>query len=187
MATNHLGAPAGTVVSDPIRLGKRPLRSTYGCFTITKNTQRGSCPKRRIQGDRCHTEASETTHGPRVNPLRVMVVDDDAMISSLLASLLTEMGYDVCAVENTEAGAVAAAAECAPDLMIVDARLGYGSGVAAVDAILQSRPVAYILISGQRVHASHSDAVTLQKPFREADLARAIARALKAAGHAGEA
>jgi len=34
------------------------------------------------------------------------------------------MGHDVCALEITEAGAVAAAAQYRPNLMIVDARLG---------------------------------------------------------------
>ena len=109
--------------------------------------------------------------------LRIMVVDDDTMISSLLAMMLTDMGHEVCAVEATEAGAVAAEARFRPDLMIVDARLGAGSVVGVVEAILHSRKVAYVLTSGARIDRSPPDAVILAKPFHEADLARAIGRA----------
>jgi CheY-like chemotaxis protein len=53
--------------------------------------------------------------------LRILVVEDDAMIAMLLADMFAAMGHDVCAIERTEAGAVAAATLCKPDLMIVDA------------------------------------------------------------------
>jgi two-component system, response regulator PdtaR len=70
--------------------------------------------------------------------LRVLIVEDDAIISMLLAELLAELGYDVCATAATEAEAVAAAIRDKPDLMIVDARLRGGSGVSAVAEILQA-------------------------------------------------
>ena len=104
------------------------------------------------------------------------------MIGTLLAEVLTEMGYDVCAIEATEADTVAAAVRCRPDMMIVDAWLGDGSGVAAVEAVLRTGFVPHVFVSGDmtRVQARRPDAVVLQKPFREADLARAIQRALAA-------
>jgi DNA-binding response OmpR family regulator len=40
--------------------------------------------------------------------LRVLLVEDDAMISMLLADLLKEMGHDVCAIEGTQDAAVTA-------------------------------------------------------------------------------
>ena len=43
--------------------------------------------------------------------LRVLVVEDDAMIAMLLADMFAGMGHDVCAIEATEAGAVAAAVQ----------------------------------------------------------------------------
>ena len=63
--------------------------------------------------------------------LRVLVVEDEMLIGMLLADMLEARGYDVCAVEATETGAVTAAARYNPGLMIVDARLRDGSGVAA--------------------------------------------------------
>jgi two-component system, response regulator PdtaR len=115
--------------------------------------------------------------------LRVLVVEDDAMIGALLAEMLEAMGYAVCAVEITGASAVDAARRCKPDLMIVDGRLSDGSGVSAVDKILRTGFVPHVFISGDvsKVLALRPDAIVIQKPFREFDLARAIQCALGAA------
>ena len=115
--------------------------------------------------------------------LRVLVIEDDALIAMLLSELLAGMGHDVCATAATEADAVIAATRHRPDLMIVDARLGRGSGVSAVEEILGAGPVAHVFLSGdvERVRVRKPDAVVIRKPFREADLARAIDMALAAA------
>ena len=114
--------------------------------------------------------------------LRILVVEDDAMIAMLLAEMFAAMGHDVCAIEATEAGAVAAAVQCRPDLMIVDARLGDESGVSAMEEILRTGFVPHVFISGDisRVEAHKPGAVAVQKPFDESDLVRAIQRALGA-------
>src|SRR3954452_1584487 len=114
--------------------------------------------------------------------LRVLVIEDDALIAMLLAELLACMGHDVCATAATEAEAVSAAARHRPDLMIVDAGLGHGSGVAAVEEILRAGPVAHLFLSGDagRVQTRRPDAIVVRKPFREAELARAIDNALAA-------
>ena len=70
------------------------------------------------------------------------------MLAMLLADVPAEMGHYVCATDATEAGAVAAADKCKPDLMIVDARLGEGSGVSAVEKILRRRFVPHVFVSG---------------------------------------
>jgi two-component system, response regulator PdtaR len=119
--------------------------------------------------------------GP-MKALRVLVVDDDAMIALLLADMFAGMGHDVCAIEATKAGAVAAAIQCRPDLMIVDARLGDESGVSAVEEILRKGFIPHVFITGDisTVRALMPDAVAIQKPFDEFDLVRAIQRALGA-------
>jgi DNA-binding response OmpR family regulator len=61
--------------------------------------------------------------------LRVLIVEDDALIGILLAEMLAEMGHVVCAIETTDADAVTAAVRCRPDLIIADVQLGDGSGV----------------------------------------------------------
>ena len=114
--------------------------------------------------------------------LRVLVVEDDVMIATLLAELLTDMGH-VCSIESTEAGAVATAARWRPQLMIVDVKLGAGSGVAAVESITRHAraPTPHVFISADisTVAADRPDAVAIQKPFRGSDLVRAMRRAVE--------
>jgi CheY-like chemotaxis protein len=114
--------------------------------------------------------------------LRILVVEDDTITGMLLGELLTSMGYDVCAIESTEADAVTAAARCRPDLMIVDVRLGEGSGVSAVEEILRAGPVSHVFVSGDisGVPALTPGTVIIRKPYREPDLAQAIQRAIGA-------
>jgi len=90
--------------------------------------------------------------------LRVLVIEDDAVVAMSLAELLAGMGYEVCGTAATQAEAVSAATRYGPDLMIVDAGLGRGSGVCAVEEILRTGPVAHVFISGD------ADRVRVRKP-----------------------
>lgn len=115
--------------------------------------------------------------------MRVLVVEDDAIIGTLLAEMLAGMGHDVCAIEATEADAVSAAARCKPDLMIVDVRLGDGSGISAIETIHRTGPVPHVFVSADvsRYRGLRPDSIFMQKPYRESDLARVIRQALDAA------
>lgn len=110
--------------------------------------------------------------------LRILLVEDDALIAIVLAEILDDMGHAIAGIEATEAGAVHAAARVRPDLMIVDASLREGSGIDAVATILQSDAIPHVFMSGEEVPATCPPAVTLQKPFMRRDLARAIDRAM---------
>jgi two-component system, response regulator PdtaR len=114
--------------------------------------------------------------------LRILLVEDEAIVAVLFADLLVAMGHEVCAIEATEAGAVAAAIRCRPDLMIVDAHLMDGSGASAVAAILRAGFVPHVFVSGDPLREQRFGlgSVVLQKPFRESDLVRAIGSALAA-------
>ena len=115
--------------------------------------------------------------------LKILVIEDEVMIGVLLAEVLEDMGHDVCGVEATEADAVAAAARCNPDLMIVDVWLSDGNGVSAVAEILRAGPVPHFFVSGDIALARtlKPGAEVMQKPFREQDLVLAIDRAIGAA------
>ena len=112
--------------------------------------------------------------------LEVLIVEDEPLIAGLFTDIMEEMGHHVCAVESTEAGAVAAALKWQPQLMIVDAGLSRGSGIVAVQTILQTGFVPHIFVSGDRLPSSKLDprAVVLQKPCRDSDLSAAIDCAL---------
>ena len=86
-------------------------------------------------------------------------------------------------VEATEADTVKGATKHRPDIMIVDARLGDGSGIAAVDEILRTSSIPHVFASGDTlgVLRQRPRAIVIGKPYNERDLAQAIVRALNAA------
>lgn len=121
---------------------------------------------------------------PPMKNLRVLIIEDDGLITLLLESVLERMGHQVCATASTESAAIDAALRHAPDLVIADARLSSGNGVSAVAEIVRARgeKVSYLFLSGDtaEITARLPGAITLKKPFREAALAEAIERALDA-------
>ena len=110
---------------------------------------------------------------------KILVAEDDDLIGEMLAEMLVSMGHEVCAIESSEAGTVAAALRFSPDLLIVDLQLSPGSGIAAVDRITQTRSVPHILVSGNiaRARDLRPEAIMLEKPYTQASLALAIRRA----------
>jgi len=112
--------------------------------------------------------------------LRVMIVEDDSLIADLLAELIEAFGHEICAIESTEGGAVAAAGQFKPDLMIVDAHLRQGSGIGAVETISRSGHVPHIFVTGDAsaVRTLKPAATILQKPYFELELILAIKAAL---------
>ena len=114
---------------------------------------------------------------------RILLVEDEPLISVFFAELLEEMGNEVCSIETTEVGAVAAAEFLKPDLLIVDVHLREGSGLNAVERILKRGFIPHIFTTGDRTISGEmaSGAVVLQKPFLDVALGKAIAAALAAA------
>ena len=115
--------------------------------------------------------------------LSILVVEDEAIIGMLLSEVLAGMGYKVCAVVASEDEAVEAAALHLPDLLIVDAGLAAGNGLSAVDTILAVRFVPHVFTTGNalKVRLLRPEAIVLEKPFHETELADAIALALSRA------
>jgi DNA-binding response OmpR family regulator len=113
--------------------------------------------------------------------LRIVVVEDDAMIGLFLGMTLEQMGHQICATVATEDAAVKAAADFAPDLMIVDARLRVGDGISAVERILSAGPMPHLFCSGDpnNITARLPNSKILHKPFRDDELSAAIGRVLQ--------
>jgi CheY-like chemotaxis protein len=118
--------------------------------------------------------------------LRVLIVEDDAIIGLLLGETLAEMGHTVCALAASEDKAVLEAALHKPDLVIVDSHLHQGNGISALEKILRNGFVPHLFITGDRrsVQAEFPDARILAKPFFDVELMPAIEGAL--AGVAGK-
>ncbi len=115
--------------------------------------------------------------------LRILVIEDEAIIGMLLTEVLEGMSHIVIGVAATESTAIALAAEYEPDLLIVDAGLTSGNGLSAVDTITKTRFVPHIFTTGNalKVRLAKPSAVILEKPFHEAELADAIVNALSQA------
>jgi CheY-like chemotaxis protein len=118
--------------------------------------------------------------------LRILVVEDDAMVAMALAEMLVMQGHSVCAIVASEAAAVAAALRFKPDMMIVDAQLREGSGLGAVDQIEGGAPIAHVFVSGDalRIRTLRPCATVIQKPYFERELTCAIQHAFDAAAAA---
>ena len=118
-----------------------------------------------------------------MRPLRILVVEDDAMVALTLAEMLESQGHVVLAIATTESEAVAAALDLKPEMMIIDVHLREGSGLGAVDRIENRTRIAHVFISGDTlpIQTLRPWATMIQKPFFEAELTRAIQRALDAA------
>jgi DNA-binding LytR/AlgR family response regulator len=117
--------------------------------------------------------------------VRIVLVEDDALVAVDLAALLTDLGHTVCATCADARSAMLALARHAPDLLLLDIDLGRGAdGVRIAQEVNATRPVPIVFISG------HTDPATLErvkevrpagfivKPFQEADLRTQIELAL---------
>lgn len=108
---------------------------------------------------------------------RVLLAEDDAAISLLLAEVLRGMGHRVCAIESTTLGLWNAAIQTKPDLMIVDVQLSDGDSIDTVAEIMRRGYIPHIYMSGRPMYLDSITDVLLYKPFSESDLARGISRA----------
>ncbi len=75
----------------------------------------------------------------------LLVVDDDDVFRDRLARAFADRGFDVRAAGDV-AGALALAEEDAPELAVVDLRLGAGSGLTLVDGLLALEPATRIVV-----------------------------------------
>lgn len=117
-----------------------------------------------------------------VAALRILIAEDDALIAICLAETLEAMGHAICAIVGTETNTVESAAFYKPDIMIIDAHLGKGSGITAVETILCGGFIPHIFATGDSssILAQMPAAIVLQKPFCKSELVLAINHALAA-------
>ncbi len=119
--------------------------------------------------------------------VRVLIVEDEAMILMLLQDMLEDLGCIVVGMASEIDEARRTARESDLDLAILDVNLG-GTETYPVADILRGRGIPYVFSTGygaSSLHADHQDRPTLQKPFVEADLLRCITQGLGRAGKAG--
>ena len=129
--------------------------------------------------------AAQAGAGPGAAGPRVLIVDDEWLISVQLEQMLTAAGFEVVGTAADAASAVALAGRERPDLVLMDIRLsGPVDGIEAAREILDRFGIRSLFVS------AHSDQGTvtrslaarpagwLPKPFTEAELLQAVRAAL---------
>lgn len=114
---------------------------------------------------------------------RVMIIEDEPMISLDIQGIIEEIGHQSVGIATTETEATKLAAKTKPDIILSDIQLADGSsGIDAVNKILktQTMPVIFItayperLLTGERAEPTF----LLTKPFQPAMLKAVISQAL---------
>lgn len=119
-------------------------------------------------------------------PLRVLIIEDETLVSLFLQSVLQDLGHTVSGIAPSLRTALAIAAGTPSDLAIVDVGLvgDGGDGIDAAVALRKRHGIPSLLMTG----ASFSDLGErleqaeplglLTKPYTEDDVARALAGAI---------
>ena len=107
---------------------------------------------------------------------RALVIEDDAVLSALMAEMLELMGYAVCSICTTQSESVSGYFAHRPDFMVVDDRLREGRGVHAVEEILAREYVPHLYVAGDPdyVISRQPQATVIRKPCTAHQLDRAI-------------
>jgi DNA-binding NtrC family response regulator len=115
--------------------------------------------------------------------MRVLLIEDDALLRMVLSDRLAEEGIDVQGLANAEDALILLGAGQVPDVLVTDIRLGGGlSGFDLAEVARARHPeVGVILISGTQAeemrHKLRRRELFLEKPFRPEALAAAIRQA----------
>lgn len=116
---------------------------------------------------------------------RVLVVEDEAIVTADLRRKLERLGYMVCAVAFSGEDAVRQADETTPDLVLMDVQLqGNMTGFEAAALIRKRREVPVVYITAhtgvlEEVVAAREKLLYLAKPFVPGDLKRVLESALR--------
>ncbi|MBM4457014.1 MAG: response regulator [Chloroflexi bacterium] len=119
-----------------------------------------------------------------MDPLRILIADDESIRLLSLRGQLTALGHQVVAEASTGEEAISMAILTRPDLAILDIRMPVIDGIEAAERITQVRPIPIILLTAyseaQLVERAAQSSISayLMKPVSEEDLLPAITLAL---------
>jgi CheY-like chemotaxis protein len=111
---------------------------------------------------------------------RVLVVEDEMIVAMLIEDILAELGAEVVGPATRNARALELLAEGPVDAAILDVNLGSETTLLTARE-LRARGIPFAFATGYGaagVPAEFEGQPFLPKPFREADLREALARAL---------
>jgi CheY-like chemotaxis protein len=110
--------------------------------------------------------------------MRILVVEDEAVIAMMVADCLERRGHAVLGPATTLTEALALCEERLPDLAMVDINLRDGSsGVALARALVERWELPVIFASGQMIEARRARALALgylRKPYEPETVCRSV-------------
>ncbi|WP_207482251.1 response regulator [Arenibaculum pallidiluteum] len=116
--------------------------------------------------------------------MRILVVEDEAILAEVLSEMIEDLGHEVCAVVGTAAEALDLLGSSRPDALLVDVNLGRGgNGIAVASTAFERHGVRSFIMSGAVDSALVGETAAIRpfgfiaKPFEQAQLAQAIALA----------
>ncbi|MDL2336297.1 MAG: PAS domain S-box protein [Pseudomonadota bacterium] len=141
-----------------------------------------------VRGDAEHEDPALDAAACLPTGLDVLLVEDDPEVRSVVRQFLLALGCRVSEFEDAESALASLAAGGRCNVLLTDIALGAGMRGSELARQVQSRwpSVAVLLMSGysaELLQAQTGGAAAwelLRKPYERAELARAIARALKA-------
>jgi CheY-like chemotaxis protein len=113
--------------------------------------------------------------------LRVLVVEDEAMIAMLIEDMLIELGCAMLGPASDTMRALAMIENVPFDIAILDVNLG-GERTTPIAATLRSKGIPFVFATGygaSGIHEEFKNQLTLTKPFRHTDLQAALCSLLK--------
>ncbi|MCB1062620.1 MAG: response regulator [Verrucomicrobiae bacterium] len=121
--------------------------------------------------------------------LRILIVEDDRIVASDLRATLERLGHTVSGPANTGEAALVLAEKRAPDLALVDIRLGGAvDGISLAVSLRRKFGTPVVFLTGYSADAVFARAREagpagyLRKPFSDGELAASIAAALEQDG-----
>ncbi|AWN41303.1 hybrid sensor histidine kinase/response regulator [Methylobacterium durans] len=122
---------------------------------------------------------------PTSQPLKVLVVDDDPLVLMNTSAMLEDLGHEVLEATSGEQALRVLRRSEHIDLVITDQMMPGMTGMQLIELIrAEQATVPVILASGysELPEEGLADLVRLGKPFKQADLARALLQSLRQEG-----
>lgn len=165
------------------------VASHGGALVVDSEVGRGSCFSMILPATKAPGPAVSEPRAALPNrPIRVLVVDDEPLVRSLVRRLLERRGFTVEEAEDGRSGLVALD-RTATDVLLLDMTMPDPDGAEVVRRVRASgSKVPIVLTSGYMAVAAENalDRSMIQaflpKPFNPTDLVSAISRALAATG-----
>ena len=141
-----------------------------------------------------HSQPARSLSSDRQEPVRsrrvrILIVEDEAIPAMLLEEMVEDLGFTVCGKAVSGPGAVMAAEDYRPDLVLMDIRLAQGTdGIDAAIEIRQRLGIPSLFMSAFSDQATMVRAQAAQpvgfvgKPYDDARLGAALTAALQGMG-----